>query len=117
MGEGWGDLMGVAIRLQEGDTREKDFVAGAWVTGNPRGIRQYPYSTSLDHNPLTYADLDGMRAVHDIGTVWASMLNEVMWNLIDKHGMDVGETPEFEGGVPTDGKFLTMKLIIDAMAL
>lgn len=87
------------------------------MTGNPRGIRKYPYSTSLDTNPLTYEDLDRMTGVHDIGTVWASMLNEVMWNLVDKHGKNVGEAPEFEGAVPTDGKFLTMKLLIDAMAL
>ena len=58
MGEGWGDLMGVAIRLQPDDTREKDYVPGAWVTGNPAGIREYPYSTSLATNPLNYADLD-----------------------------------------------------------
>lgn len=110
--------MGVAVRLKKDDTRHTDYAVGSWVTGNPRGIRRYPHSTSLDTNPLTYADLDSMSAVHDIGTVWAAMLYEVLWNLIDKHGKNDGDAPEFDGrGVPTDGKYLTLKLLIDAMAL
>lgn len=118
MGEGWGDLMGVAIRLRPSDTRDKDFPVGSWVSGKPNGIRQYPYSTSLETNPLGYEDLQDIKQVHGIGTVWASMLYEVLWNLVDKYPAQESETPEFDGdGVPTDGRFLTMKLLMDAMAL
>ncbi|KAI0602059.1 Fungalysin metallopeptidase-domain-containing protein [Biscogniauxia sp. FL1348] len=118
MGEGWGDFMATAIRLKEGDTRDTDYSLGAWVYNNPEGIRTYLYSTKLDVNPYMYTTLNTYNEVHDIGEVWATMLYEVMWNLIDKHGLNLDIKPTFDSnGVPTDGKFLTMKLIIDGMAL
>ncbi|KAI0473401.1 Fungalysin metallopeptidase-domain-containing protein [Xylariaceae sp. FL0804] len=119
MGEGWGDFMATAVRLQEGDTRETDYPLGAWVYNDPAGIRTYLYSTDLDVNPYMYTDLNTIgREVHDIGEVWATMLYEVMWNLIDKHGLNTDPKPSFDAdGVPTDGRYLAMKLVIDGMAL
>ncbi|KAI1333638.1 Fungalysin metallopeptidase-domain-containing protein [Xylariaceae sp. FL0016] len=118
MGEGWGDFMATAIRLKETDTRETDYSLGAWVYNNPDGIRSYLYSTDLDVNPYMYTTVNTQNEVHAIGEVWATMLYEVMWNLIDKHGLSVAQKPTFDSnGVPTDGKFLTMKLVMDGMAL
>lgn len=117
MGEGWGDFMATAIRLKPADTRDTNYPMGAWVYNDPAGIRQYLYSTSLTTNPMTYTTLNSQNEVHAIGTVWATMLYEVMWNLIDEHGKNDADTPTFENGVPTDGKYLTMKLVIDALAL
>jgi extracellular elastinolytic metalloproteinase len=46
------------------------------------------------------------------------MLYEVLWNLIDKHGKNDNPTPDFDGnGVPTDGRYLALKLVLDGMAL
>ncbi|KAI1644584.1 Fungalysin metallopeptidase-domain-containing protein [Daldinia loculata] len=118
MGEGWGDFFATAIRLQPGDTRNTDYSLGAWVYNSPEGIRNYLYSTSLDTNPYQYVTLNTYNEVHDIGEVWATILYEVLWNLIDKHGKNDGPKPEFDqNGVPTDGKYLTLKLVVDAMAL
>lgn len=118
MGEGWGDFMATAIRLKAGDTRATDYPMGAWVSNTPAGIRKYLYSTSLTTNPHTYTDLNALTEVHSIGTVWATMLYEVLWNLIDRHGKNDAPRPSFDGdGVPTDGKFLAMKLVMDGMAL
>ncbi|KAI8625894.1 extracellular elastinolytic metallo proteinase [Xylariaceae sp. FL1651] len=118
MGEGWGDFMATAIRLKDGDTRNTDYSLGAWVYNNPAGIRNYLYSTKLSVNPYMYVTANTYNEVHDIGEIWATMLYEVMWNLIDKHGLSTAEKPTFDAsGVPTDGKFLTMKLVIDGMAL
>jgi len=90
---------------------------GAWVSGSA-GIRQYPYSTSLTTNPLTYTSLNAQNEVHAIGTTWTTMLYEVMWNLIDKYGKNDAARPTLNSkGAPSDGKFLAMKLVIDAMAL
>jgi len=117
MGEGWGDFMATAIRLKSGDTRATDYPMGAWVSGSA-GIRQYPYSTSLTTNPLTYTSLNAQNEVHAIGTTWTTMLYEVMWNLIDKYGKNDAARPTLNSkGAPSDGKFLAMKLVIDAMAL
>ncbi|PYH88615.1 extracellular metallo proteinase MEP [Aspergillus ellipticus CBS 707.79] len=118
MGEGWGDFMATALRLKPSDTRSTDYTIGAWASNKQGGIRDYPYSTSLITNPLTYTSVNSLRLVHKIGTVWATMLYDVLWNLIDKYGMNYGAKPIFQSaGIPTDGKYLTMKLVIDAMAL
>ena len=45
------------------------------------------------------------------------MLYEVLWNLIDKYGKNNSDKPTFKNGIPTDGKYLAMKLVLDAMAL
>jgi extracellular elastinolytic metalloproteinase len=118
MGEGWSDFYATAIRLKPSDTRSTDYPMGAWVSGNPRGIRNYLYSTDLSVNPQVYSNVDVYTRVHPIGNIWASMLYEVLWNLIDKHGKNDNDLPEFDdSGVPTDGKYLAMKLVTDAMAL
>ncbi|KAI0391846.1 extracellular elastinolytic metallo proteinase [Xylariaceae sp. FL0594] len=118
MGEGWGDFFATAIRLKSTDTRNTDYSLGAWVYNNPAGIRNYLYSTKLSVNPYMYTTANTYNEVHDIGEIWATMLYEVMWNLIDKHGLSVAQKPVFDSkGVPTDGKFLAMKLVVDGMAL
>ncbi|KAJ4855760.1 fungalysin metallopeptidase (M36) domain-containing protein [Trichoderma breve] len=118
MGEGWGDFYATAIRLKAGDTRATDYPMGAWADNNPKGIRQYPYSTSLTTNPLTYKSVNSQNEVHSSGTTWASILYEVLWNLIDKHGKNDAEFPTFDSqGVPTDGKFLALKLVLNGLAL
>ncbi|KAK2748725.1 Extracellular metalloproteinase 9 [Myotisia sp. PD_48] len=117
MGEGWGDFLATAITLKASDTRAKNVHMGAWAMNDAKGIREYPYSTSMTTNPLTYVRVNNQRGVHAVGTTWASMLYEVLWNLIDKHGKNDGLWPIFNGKVPTDGKFLAMKLVVDGMAL
>lgn len=118
MGEGWGDFMATAIRLKKNDKRETDYPMGAWAFGDAKGIRPYVYSTNMKTNPHVYNDADSLTKVHYIGTIWATMLYEVMWNLIEKHGKSDKATPEFDSkGVPTDGRYLVMKLVVDGMAL
>lgn len=117
MGEGWGDFFATAIRLKPNDNRNANYVHGEWVNNSPKGNRLYPYSTNLQTNPLVYTSCNKYNEVHAIGTVWCSILYEVLWNLIDKHGKNDGPTPVFENGVPNDGKYLAMKLVLDGMAM
>ncbi|KAJ2996782.1 hypothetical protein NUW58_g863 [Xylaria curta] len=118
MGEGWGDWFATGIRLKSTDTRDTDYSLGAWVYNNPKGIRKYLYSTKSSVNPYLYTTANTYNEVHDIGEIWATILYEVMWNLIDKHGLNTAVKPTFDSnGVPTDGKFLAQKLVVDAMAL
>ncbi|KAH6562918.1 hypothetical protein BASA50_009556 [Batrachochytrium salamandrivorans] len=37
-------------------------------------------------NPLTYKDVVGEKHRHRLGTIWATMLLEVYWNLVRKYG-------------------------------
>ena len=119
MGEGWSDFIAIAVNMNGTETRATNRVVAAWAAGTPAGIRKVPYSTSLRVNPLMYTNVNNETVTHNIGTVWNSMLYEVMWNLIDKHGLSAARKPAFPSGsvVPNDGRFLSMKLVIDAMAL
>lgn len=118
MGEGWSDFMATAIHTKKRFNRSKIVYFGHWISNKPGGYRQYPYSTNMMVNPLTYASVNGLTEVHDIGTIWASALYEMLWNLIDKHGNTDAQLPKYDAkGVPTDGKYLAMKLVIDSFAL
>jgi extracellular elastinolytic metalloproteinase len=117
MGEGWGDFMAIAIHVKTTDTRTTDYPLGDWIYNNPAGIRDYLYSTSLSTNPLTYASTNSLNEVHAIGTLWATILYEVLWNLADVYGLTATRKPVFNGKTPTDGRFLAMKLVVDGLAL
>jgi extracellular elastinolytic metalloproteinase len=118
MGEGWSDFMAMALRINTNDTHDTDYAMGTWVIDDPAGIRKYPYSTNMKTNAHVYADINSLWEVHKIGTVWATMLYEVLWNLIDVHGVTSAVRPTFDANhVPTDGRYLAMQLVINGMAL
>jgi extracellular elastinolytic metalloproteinase len=60
------------------------YVLGQPVTGT--GIRIAPYTTDMTLNNYTYDNTRTMAVPHGVGFVWASMLWEVTWNLVAKHG-------------------------------
>ncbi|CAO3590418.1 unnamed protein product [Absidia cylindrospora] len=99
MGEGWGDFVATIIRMKPEYKRDIDFGMGDWANGG-ESIRKYKYSTSKTTNPSTYRIMDRFDywGVHAKGEVWAEMLYEVYWNLVDKHGF----TPEWFPPAPTD---------------
>jgi extracellular elastinolytic metalloproteinase len=121
MGEGWSDFMATAVRIKVNDTHDTNYVMGAWVTNNPAGIRKYPYSTSMKTNTHVYADINSMNEVHKIGEVWATILYEVLWNLVDagsSKGITSDSRPTFNADhAPTDGRYLAMQLVMNGMAL
>lgn len=117
MGEGWSDFFAIANSLKDEWTRETNVPIGAWVYNNPNGLRSVPYTTNMEANPNTYATLNGLGEEHDIGETWTTILWEVLWNLVDKHGRNEGPKPTLENGIPTDGNFLAQKIVMDGMAL
>jgi len=87
MGEGWSDMLALVLTTTSKSTRSDDRPIGRYVLPKlPGGIRQAPYSTNLTTNKLMYSSLKTDSEVHAAGTVWATLLNEVYWNLIDKLG-------------------------------
>ncbi|KAJ2479067.1 hypothetical protein EV174_004127 [Coemansia sp. RSA 2320] len=113
MGEGWGDIFATIIRLTANHTRTSDIPMGEYSAA--RGIRKYPYSTSLTTNPSTYGILDGPAywEVHAKGEVWAVVFYEVLWNLIDAHGF----TPDLFSRDLSKGNTLALQLLVDGMKL
>ncbi|KAH7157920.1 extracellular elastinolytic metallo proteinase [Dactylonectria estremocensis] len=118
--EGWSDFMPIAIGVKPGDTRHKNVFMGVWLEDSPKGSREYPYSVDTSKNPLLFESLEEFDSRDDrylIGSLWGTVLFEAMWNLIDKYGVTDNDKPKFRPSteIPTDGKYLAMKLAIDAM--
>ncbi|KAJ2736745.1 hypothetical protein IW152_000499 [Coemansia sp. BCRC 34962] len=113
MGEGWSDAVANLLRIRVNHTRSVDMVLGQYVFS--KGIRKYPYSTSLQTNPTTYGYLDrpDFKGVHAIGEVWAEMLYEVTWNLLDKNGI----SGDLFARDLTKGDALMMQIMLDGMKL
>ena len=120
MGEGWGDFFGALITMQSGDVGTDSRAVGTYLFGegqNGDGIRTYPYSTDLAVNPDTYDNIKGSTSVHRIGSVWAEMLWEMAWVLMDEHGIDE-DIYNFTGDVSQDaGNIMAMALVMEGMKL
>ena len=117
MGEGWSDFFGLMLTLKPGDQPEDIRGIGTFVTGQATdgvGIRNAPYSTSFAINDFTYADTNNEAQVsvpHGVGFVWATMLWDMTWALIDEYGYDA----DLYNG--TGGNNIAMQLVIDGLKM
>ncbi|WP_417264677.1 T9SS-dependent M36 family metallopeptidase [Brumimicrobium sp.] len=117
MGEGWSDWFALMLTIEPGDQPGDVRGIGTYATGETPmggGIRPRPYSTDFNINEMTYAATNNTGAIsqpHGIGFVWATMLWDLTWALIDKHGMD----PDVYNG--TGGNNIAMHLVIQGLKL
>ncbi|KAI8903361.1 Fungalysin metallopeptidase-domain-containing protein [Gorgonomyces haynaldii] len=116
MGEGWGDALASYLLRKPTETREDDFALGNYVLGQAdttRGIRRYPYSTSLTRNPETFSFWAKSTEVHNLGEIWASYLNEIYWNLVDK----LGYSEDWYDATQLKGNIVALQLLIGGLTL
>lgn len=114
MGEGWSDFFGLVMTHEPGDKGTDKRGIGTYAIDEPNqgdGIRNYPYSTSMTINPVTYNDIKTFSVPHGVGSVWCSMLWDMYWDLTDKYGFD----PNIYTG--KGGNNIAMKLVMDGMKL
>jgi hypothetical protein len=114
MAEGWSDFFALALTARPEDTGELPRGVATYLLGQPRtgaGIRNVRYSTDLDVNPLTYADIATLNAPHGVGEVWAAPLWDLHWSLVAAHGFDADL---YEG---TGGNNRALLLVVDGMKL
>ena len=120
MGEGWSDFYGILMSIEAGDTGVDARGVGTYLFGQGPGgpgIRTYPYSTDMGVNPHTYDDIKTESVPHGVGSVWAAMLWEVTWSLIDEYGFDT-DFYNFTGDVGLDaGNVQAFALVTEAMKL
>ena len=101
MGEGWSDYVAIASMIDpEVDDPEGTRGMGTYVIfqddRGDSGIRNRPYSRTMDIQPFTYGSiktgawLNGTTIVapHQVGHGWASILWDITWDLIEKHGFN-----------------------------
>ncbi|KAG9127826.1 hypothetical protein FRC07_008836 [Ceratobasidium sp. 392] len=111
LGEGWSDAVADWTEQTDADDVAGDFTMGTYV--NMRAIREYPYSTSMITNPLTYSSLRSRIEVHDAGEVWAEMWHEIYALLVDKHGFSSNKN-DSNG---TGGNIAALHLLVDGLQL
>lgn len=114
MGEGWSDLQTLFIHADPADMGTDAREIGVWSLGAGfQGIRNFPYSTDMNINPQTYANIGATNVPHGVGEIWAAMVYEVYWNLVDKHGFNANIYDDWTTG----GNNLTFQLVMDGMKL
>jgi extracellular elastinolytic metalloproteinase len=100
MGEGWSDYFALTI-YNFGKPQER-FVTGDWVTGNPKGIRRFPYDSNFPEN---FGHIANQTDEHVVGEVWCAALMEMNRSL----GKALGS--------PEEGHLWGWQLVVDSFKL
>lgn len=117
MSEGWSDYFGLMVTMKTDDFAEQARPFGTYAVSEPStgaGIRVMPYSTDFSINDLTYADTNDeveISSPHGIGTVWATILWDMTWFLIDQYGFDA----DLYNG--NGGNNIALQLVMDGLKL
>ena len=115
-GEGWSDFWSYVLTMRPGDDGATPRGIGTYVVyhdegrGGP-GIRITPYSTDMSVNPSTYNTIKTAAEPHGVGYVWASMLWDLYWNLVDEYGFNPNPYDSWQTG----GNNLAIQLVVDGM--
>ncbi|CCO37494.1 Extracellular metalloproteinase NpI [Rhizoctonia solani AG-1 IB] len=97
--------------LGEVQSAAQDFAMGQYVY--LKSFRDYPYSTSLTTNPLTYGSLQTRTEVHAAGEVWANIWHEIYAAFVAKSGFSTDKKNDSS----TAGNVVALHLLIDALAI
>ncbi|MCB0451575.1 MAG: T9SS-dependent M36 family metallopeptidase [Aequorivita sp.] len=114
MGEGWSDYFGLVLTMKPGDSRNDYRGIGTYALGEGiagRGLRTKFYNTDFAVNDFTYNSIKTQAVPHGVGSVWATMLWDLTWDLIDRYGFD----PDIKHG--TGGNNIALQLVMDGMKL
>lgn len=123
MGEGWSDYFALVLTMKPGDMGTTLRPIGTYATGNPvtgPGFRPAPYTIDMAVNSLTYGNTDDGGAIsipHGVGTVWATMLWDMTWDLINIYGFGTDIYESNIGNPGFGGQNLALRLVIEALKL
>ncbi|MDC8003567.1 M36 family metallopeptidase [Aureisphaera galaxeae] len=116
--EGWSDWFGLMLTMTEADTALTHRTIATYLRGQSPdgpGIRRYPYTTDMAVNPLVFDDLEEGMSIHTVGTIWATMLWELTWVLIDTFGFDP-DIYNFTGDLNQDaGNVIAMAIVVEGL--
>ena len=112
MGEGWSDYYALVMTIEPGDAGTDPRGMGTWLIGESAsgaGIRSQRYDT--DDNTYSYNSIKTEAVPHGVGSVWAMMLWEMTWDLINVYGFDA----DIYNG--TGGNNVALALVTEGMKL
>jgi len=112
MGEGWSDFWAVCFQMKETTKSTDSFPMGAYANWG-KGIRPFPYATNFQIDPQTfgYLNMNNYQAVHAIGSVWCTILNEVYWEFVNNYGFN----PDWYNGQA--GNNILFQDVVDGLKL
>ena len=127
MGEGWSDFYGLLLTQRDGTDGRQPRGVGTYLrfeVADGPGIRKAPYSTDFAVNDYTYQDVisgaahapaggRGLSIPHGVGFVWASMLWDMTWELIDALGFSE-DIADASGGA---GNQIALNLVTTGLKL
>lgn len=114
MGEGWSDWAGLILTVEPGDVGTKKRGIGTYALYQEIdgvGIRRYPYSTDMSIAPLTYSAVPSSAIPHGVGEVWANMLWDLYWAMVEKYGWDA------DLNNTNSGNYRAVQLVVDGMKI
>jgi hypothetical protein len=100
--------------MKPGDSRNDYRGIGTYALGEGiagRGLRTKFYNTDFAVNDFTYNSIKTQAVPHGVGSVWATMLWDLTWDLIDRYGFD----PDIKNG--SGGNNIALQLVMDGMKL
>ena len=113
-GEGWSDWFGLVMQTTSANSANDPRGIGTFAINEPitgDGIRDNPYSRDMNIDDHTYGDVNNLAVPHGVGSVWAVMIWDLYWNMVDLYGFD-NDLYNGEGG---NNK--TMQLVLDGLKL
>ncbi len=113
-GEGWSDFLALVLTTRKWEGKQTSRGIGTFLINqdtNGLGIRPFRYSYNMSVNPATYNSTRTLSVPHGVGFVWASMLYDIMWDLVDVYGFD----DDIYNG--KGGNNIALQLVIDGLKL
>jgi extracellular elastinolytic metalloproteinase len=120
MGEGWSDFLALTFTSHPADRPITGRGVGSYVSFQPPdgpGIRPRQYTSDVSVNEYNYGLIPAglqsgeLTVPHGIGFVWNTMLNDMYWNLVAKHGYNPNIYEAWDEG----GNNLAIQLVVDGM--
>ena len=125
-GEGWSDFFAITTLLDLAlDDPEGMRGMGPYALfqddRHGAGIRPRPYSRNMEIQPFTYDSITtggwlngaSLAVPHGIGHGWASVLWDMTWDLIDKHGFN----PDLFAAWDSAGNTRALQYVMDGLKL
>lgn len=113
-GEGWSDWFALVMTVEPGDMGIDKRGMGVYSAGQEisgRGIRSTAYSTDMIINGKTMSSVVLESIPHGLGSIWASMIWDMYWELVEEYGFD----QDIYNG--TGGNNMAMQLVIDGLKM
>ncbi|KAH6600963.1 hypothetical protein BASA50_001968 [Batrachochytrium salamandrivorans] len=113
LSEGYSDMIAIIFTAKPEDTRNTKKVIAEYVRGISRGMRRYPYTTDMKVNPLKYQNAIGEKNPYNLGEIWATMLLEVYWNLVDAYGFSAN----LHDATQEEGNIIFLQLFVGTLMI